>query len=310
MTVYYPYITILQLLKVDYPCLLETQRCVEVCASLSLPEVAEETSDPSDLELSSGPAPPPLAAVPVSDLTHSLGNSKTTATNCQPPLPTTANQLPGNQDKEAETLSPPTHQEYSQSWEVVSRQSTTSTLLTMRQDTTSPNQQLIPLWECLQVNDGLLYVSSRGYKFAKYYCVSDHAKSTRNCLYRCTLKSQISHNAFPMSRYLYGVAAATKPLLFSLLQEAFKTPMVRVGSHRVKLQQVIPDLLFNDFAPELLFRTTLSAPDMFLMSLEEHMNGGIPPPEDTGRYLRLYYTQENEDHSIIKTAGAEKAVSH
>ena len=93
------------------------------------------------------------------------------------------------------------------------------------------------------------------------------------------------------------------------MQEAFKTPMVRVGSHRVKLQQVIPDLLFNDFAPELLFRTTLSAPDMFLMSLEEHMNGGIPPPEDTGRYLRLYYTQENEDHSIVKTAGAEKAVS-
>ena len=86
--------------------------------------------------------------------------------------------------------------------------------------------------------------------------------------------------------------------------------MVHVGFHRVKLQQVIPELLFNDFAPELLFRTTLSTPDMFLMSLEEHMNGGIPPPEDTGRYLRLYYTQENEDHNIIKTAGAEKAVSH
>lgn len=98
--------------------------------------------------------------------------------------------------------------------------------------------------------------------------------------------------------------------MFMVIQEAFKTPMVRVGSHRVKLQTVIPELLFNDFAPELLFRTTFSAPDMFLLSLEEHMNGGIPPPEDTGRYLRLYYTQENEDHNIMKIAGAEKAVSH
>ena len=85
--------------------------------------------------------------------------------------------------------------------------------------------------------------------------------------------------------------------------------MVRVGSHRVKLQDVIPELLFNDFAPELLFRTTLSLPDMFLMSLEEHMSGGIPPPEATGRYLRLYYTQQEEDCIIMKPAGAEKAVS-
>ena len=140
-----------QLLKVDYPCLLETQRCVEVCATLALPETSEETSDPSDLELSNGPPPPPLTTVPVSDLTHSTSSSKIASTNCQPPLPTTANQLPDNQNREAETLSPSKQQEYSQSWEVVSRQSTTSTLLSTRLDASSPNQQLVPLWECLQV---------------------------------------------------------------------------------------------------------------------------------------------------------------
>ena len=84
-------------------------------------------------------------------------------------------------------------------------------------------------------------------------------------------------------------------------------PVVRVGSHRVKLRQIIPELLFNDFAPELLFRTTLSSPDMFLMSLEEHMSAGIPPSEATGRFLRYYYTQQEEDCCLTK-AGAEKAV--
>ena len=119
-----------------------------MCATLSLPEASEETSDPSDLELSNGPPRPPLTTVPVSDLTHSVSSSfKMTTTDCQPP----PNQLPGNQSGEAESPSLLKQQEYSQSWEVVSRQSTTSTLLTMRQDTTSPNQHLIPLWECLQV---------------------------------------------------------------------------------------------------------------------------------------------------------------
>ena len=162
------YFFLFQLLKIDYPCLLETQRCVEVCASLSLPETPEETSDPSDLELSNGPPPPPLTTVPVSDLTHSLSNSKTAATNCQPPPPTTANQLPGNQDREAETSSPSTQREYNQSWEVVSRQSTTSTLLTMRQDTASPNQQLIPLWECLQVNVDYIIYHICQYCYSRY----------------------------------------------------------------------------------------------------------------------------------------------
>ena len=86
--------------------------------------------------------------------------------------------------------------------------------------------------------------------------------------------------------------------------------MVRVGSLRIKLQEVIPELLFNDFTQELLFRTTLSSPDTFLMSLEEHMSGGIPPAESTGRFLRLYYTQQEEDCCLMKPAGASKAVSN
>lgn len=309
---------------------------MEVCASLVLSEVSEETSDPSDLELSNGPRPP-LNAVPVSDLTNSLSNSKTTATNCQPPQPTTTNQLPGNQDREAETCSPSTtkQQEYGQSWEVLSRLSTTSTLLTMRQDTASPKQQLIPLWECLQVNVGLytrcpvsslchcmslvlLYVYTSVTTIHKSTPIPPMCKNLSDIackifleFYMCCCRKE----NFVVKSYMcdYLRRCNYRSNLFSSyhsLQEAFKTPMVRVGSHRIKLQQVIPELLFNDFAPELLFRTTLSAPDMFLLSLEEHMNGGIPPPEDTGRYLRLYYTQENEDHTLMKTAGAEKAVSH
>ena len=39
------------------------------------------------------------------------------------------------------------------------------------------------------------------------------------------------------------------------------------------------------------------------------MSGGIPPSEATGRYLRLYYTQQEEDCILMKPAGAEKAVS-
>ena len=114
---------------------------------LTLPETSEETSDPSDLELSTDP--PPISVVPVSDLTLSVSSNKTTATNCQPLPSSNANQPPGG--AEAETSCQSKQHEYSQSWEVLSRQSTTSTLLTMRQDTSSPNQQLIPLWECLQV---------------------------------------------------------------------------------------------------------------------------------------------------------------
>ena len=75
------------------------------------------------------------------------------------------------------------------------------------------------------------------------------------------------------------------------------------------IRQVIPELLFNDFAPELLFRSTLSSPNMFLTSLEDHMNEGIPPQEATGQFLRLYYTQQEEDCCLRKPAGAVKAVS-
>lgn len=127
-----------QLLKVDHPSLLDSQRCVEVCVPLTLSGsgMTEETSDPSDLELSNDPPPTML---PISDSSHSTNDA--TASNHQPTA---------NQQTTGETPSLSKHGS-DQSWEVLSKHSTTSTRLTMRQDGSSPDHQLIPLWECLQV---------------------------------------------------------------------------------------------------------------------------------------------------------------
>ena len=139
-----------QLLRVDYPSLLESQRCVEVCVALSSQEAeaAADTSDLSDLELSAGPPTPIVFSV--SDANPS-SNSK--AASCLPPV------IPPTTDEEKTNSL--TKNDSCQSWEVLSRQSTTSTLLTMRQDEAAPGNQLIPLWECLQVCQHLPDVSCK-----------------------------------------------------------------------------------------------------------------------------------------------------
>ena len=114
-------------------------------------ETTEEASDPSDLELSGGPPPPTV--VPISDITHSMNS-----TNCAAPArhldgggqPGSRTQ-PVSREECSETGSVPKN-DSNQSWEVLSKNSTTSTLLTMRQDESVPGDQLIPLWECLQVS--------------------------------------------------------------------------------------------------------------------------------------------------------------
>lgn len=86
--------------------------------------------------------------------------------------------------------------------------------------------------------------------------------------------------------------------------------MVRVDSSRLILSEVIPDLLFADLPPELLFRTKVSAPDRYLMSLEGSFFGGVAPPspEDTGMSVQSYYSQEDADVFVRKSPGALKAV--
>lgn len=81
---------------------------------------------------------------------------------------------------------------------------------------------------------------------------------------------------------------------------------------RLTLSQVIPDLLFADLPPELLFRTKMSSPDHYLVSLEDRFFGGVAPPptESTGMFVQSYYSADHADIFLRKPAGALKAVSH
>ena len=79
LKIFFSHPSLTQLIKHDYPSLLDSQRCVEVCVALSIrAETTEEASDPSDLELSNGPTPPTV--VPISDITHSMNSAR--SVNC------------------------------------------------------------------------------------------------------------------------------------------------------------------------------------------------------------------------------------
>jgi len=86
--------------------------------------------------------------------------------------------------------------------------------------------------------------------------------------------------------------------------------VIRVESTRLTLSQVIPDLLFADLPPEMLFRSKVSSPDHYLMSLEDRLFGGVapPPPEATGMSIQSYYSSNEADVLVSKPAGALKAV--
>lgn len=85
-----------------------------------------------------------------------------------------------------------------------------------------------------------------------------------------------------------------------------------MDTNRLTLSQVIPDLLFADLPPEMLFRTKISSPARYLMSLEDRFFGGMapPPPEATGMFVQSYYSVEHADVFVRKPAGALKAVSN
>lgn len=93
--------------------------------------------------------------------------------------------------------------------------------------------------------------------------------------------------------------------LWECIQEAFKAPVIRVNSNRLFLRQMIPDLLFVDLPPELIYRSSVG--DQSLFSLE----GGMVPPvrEVSGLFVRSYYSSEIEDTCVRKPAGAQKTVS-
>lgn len=86
--------------------------------------------------------------------------------------------------------------------------------------------------------------------------------------------------------------------------------MILVDNTRLTLSRLIPDKLFADLSPGLLFRTKESHPDRYLLSLEERMYGGValPPPDASGMFVRSYYSfDHDEDVLVRKPAGALKA---
>ena len=95
--------------------------------------------------------------------------------------------------------------------------------------------------------------------------------------------------------------------LWECIQEAFKSPVIRLNGKKLVLRDLIPDLLFADLPPELIYRSKSSTEDQVLFSLD-----GDPPMldrEGSGLFVRTYYTAENEDICVRKPAGALKTVS-
>lgn len=98
--------------------------------------------------------------------------------------------------------------------------------------------------------------------------------------------------------------------LWECLQEAFKSPIIRLHGNRLSLREVIPDLLFADLPPESILRNTVGTNDHYLMSLEADFAGeGLPSGDVSGLFVRPYYTSEDTDICARKPAGAVKTVS-
>ena len=127
------------------------------------------------------------------------------------------------------------------SWEIIARESTTSTRLSVIPDAVS-SDYLVPLWECLQ--------------------------------------------------------------------EAFKTPVIRVNNSRLVLRKVLPDLLFADLPPELMYRTSLNPPDQDLFPHDDTEFDRTLSESGSGLFVRSYFTSEDADQCVRKPAGALKTVSY
>ena len=83
-----------------------------------------------------------------------------------------------------------------------------------------------------------------------------------------------------------------------------------MDSSRIVMAELIPDHLFSDLSPSLLFRTKGSYPHHFMVSLEDRVYGGEapPPPEESGLFVQSYYSFDHDDDILVrKPAGALKA---
>ena len=95
-----------------------------------------------------------------------------------------------------------------------------------------------------------------------------------------------------------------------VLQEAFRTPVIRVDNSLLTLSCLIPDHLFADLSPGLLVRTKGNHTDRFIFSLEDRTTGGVSTqsPETCGTFVRSYYSFNRDDDILVrKPAGALKA---
>ena len=79
-----------------------------------------------------------------------------------------------------------------------------------------------------------------------------------------------------------------------------------MNNNKLYLREMIPDLLFVDLPPELIYRSKSSLGDQLVFSLEDSM---VPTGEVSGLFVRSYYSSEHEDICVRKPAGAQKTVS-
>lgn len=95
--------------------------------------------------------------------------------------------------------------------------------------------------------------------------------------------------------------------LWECIQEAFKTPVIHVSGSKLLLPRVIPDLLFADLPPELIFWSKVGEREEEMVSNGQLM---LPPSKElSGLFVHRYYTSKQEDMCVRQPAGALKAVS-
>lgn len=95
--------------------------------------------------------------------------------------------------------------------------------------------------------------------------------------------------------------------LWEALQHAFKSPWACVNGQKLALQKIIPDLLFVELPPQLLYRSGEDPGHDEACPSPPHPP--LPDQESTGLSITSYYTLDLDEECVRQPAGANKAVS-
>ena len=102
-----------------------------------------------------------------------------------------------------------------------------------------------------------------------------------------------------------GGATCLVPL-WEAIGEAFKSPLVRLNGQSLVLRDVIPDLLFVDLPPELIYR--MGEDPAADEPYPSPPHPPLPSRESSGLFIKSYYSLEQDEECVRKPAGAIKAV--